>query len=119
MFGEDCDESDATENPGASEICDGQANNCDGSIPLNEVDNDNDGYVECTIDSGGWDTSPLKQGDDCDDGDATENPGAAEICDGQANNCDGTIPLDEVLPPIHICRSPPRRRGRSRACRLT
>jgi len=94
--GDDCDDGDATENPGAAEICDGQANNCDGSIPTDEVDNDSDGYVECTIDSGGWDGTGTKLGDDCLDTDATVNPGAAEICDGQANNCDGSIPSDEV-----------------------
>jgi|GEM_PF-3507049 len=33
--------------------------------------------------------------DDCDDADATTYPGAAELCDGVDNNCDGVLPLDE------------------------
>ena len=31
------------------EICDGQVNTCGGSLPVNEIDNDNDGYVECAL----------------------------------------------------------------------
>jgi hypothetical protein len=30
-------------------------NACGGSLPVNEVDNDGDGYVECTLDVNGWD----------------------------------------------------------------
>ncbi len=43
-------------------------------------DADGDGYDD--INAGG---------DDCDDTDAAVNPGAAEVCDGVDNNCDGTI----------------------------
>jgi hypothetical protein len=55
-----------------------------GSDP-NDVDGD--GYTE-------------NQGD-CDDADPTVNPGAAEICDGKDNNCDGTI--DEELTQATTC----------------
>ena len=46
---EDCDDSDATVNPSAEELCDGLDNNCDGQIDegvLTEyyLDNDADGY---------------------------------------------------------------------------
>ena len=88
MDGDDCDDDEATIYPGASELCDGQLNNCDSSLPGNEVDNDSDGYVECSVDSGGWDGTGAKDGDDCDDGDSTVYPGATELCDGQINNCD-------------------------------
>ena len=40
------------------------------------VDNDGDGSPE---------------GEDCDDADATTYPGAAELCDGKDNSCDGAI----------------------------
>ena len=51
-------------------------NECGGSLPTDEVDDDDDGYVECTLDSNGWDGVGSKSGDDCDDGDDTIYPSA-------------------------------------------
>ena len=93
---DECDDTDATVNGGASEVCDGQDNDCDSLLPSDERDDDGDGYVECTWDSGGWDgTSSVVGDEDCDDGDALEYPSATEICDGQDNDCDGALPTDE------------------------
>ena len=40
----DCDDEDATVYSGASELCDGQINNCvTGALPANESDDDGDG----------------------------------------------------------------------------
>jgi len=57
-------------------------------------DSDGDGYgvstsqtQDCTQPTGGY---AIVSGD-CNDGDALVNPGAAEICDGIDNNCDGQI----------------------------
>ena len=69
----DCDDADITVYPGASELCDGQYNNCSdaaydaGAAPANETDNDADGYVECSVDADGWDGSPVSGGEDCND----------------------------------------------------
>ncbi len=94
--GDDCLDSDATVYPGATELCDGQDNDCDGSLPVVEVDGDVDGFVDCTVDGGGWDASAISGGEDCDDGDDTVYPGAVELCDGQDNDCDGGLPAVEV-----------------------
>jgi subtilisin-like proprotein convertase family protein len=77
--GDDCNETDGTVFPGADELCDGLVNLCGGTLPDDEIDNDEDGYVECTIDIDGWDvpsTMPTG-GDDCDDTSAFTYVGAA------------------------------------------
>ena len=73
----DCDDSDASRNPGATEVCDGIDNDCDGILLVGEVDADGDGVFVCD--------------GDCDDADASVYPGAPELCDGQDNNCNGVV----------------------------
>jgi len=97
--GGDCNDDDATVYPGATELCDGQRNDCDlPGLPADESDDDpngGDGYVECTI-TGTWKGDPVTGGDDCDDTDETVYPGATELCDGQLNDCDGTMLTAEL-----------------------
>ncbi|MFH1464685.1 MAG: MopE-related protein [Pseudomonadota bacterium] len=71
----DCDDADAEIHPGATEACNGIDDDCDGALPTDEADDDNDGFMICR--------------DDCDDSDASVHPGASEICDGVDDDCDG------------------------------
>ncbi|MFW6058125.1 MAG: putative metal-binding motif-containing protein, partial [Persicimonas sp.] len=100
---DDCDDSDADIKPGASEVCDGVDNDCDGDVDegLDETfyaDSDGDGYgdpsdttQDCSQPSGYVDNA-----DDCDDTDAQINPGAAEVCDDQIDNdCDGLTDCED------------------------
>ena len=94
---DDCDDDDATIYPSALELCDGQLNDCNGSgIPSMEVDNDNDLFVECTIDGGGWDGVYIEGGGDCDDNDSSRYPFGVELCDGVANICGTGLSLNEI-----------------------
>jgi hypothetical protein len=87
----DCDEGRADVFPGATELCDGRDNDCDGTTPVSEADGDRDGVRVC--------------GGDCDDGDAAVRPGADEICDDKDSDCDGRTPdrLDEDRDGASIC----------------
>ncbi len=103
----DCDDGDASAYPGAGEYCDGVDNDCDGSVDeagaLDEsawyADTDGDGYGDaastqyaCSQPSG-----YVSDSSDCDDGDGSVSPGAAELCNGADDDCDGTIDEDDAV----------------------
>jgi hypothetical protein len=96
---EDCDDTDASVNPAAVEVCNGVDDDCDGDIDTDATDmstfyadSDGDGYgssvstTACEAPSGYADND-----EDCDDGEAASNPGAAEVCDDIDNDCDGEV----------------------------
>ncbi len=102
----DCDDGDAAVNPRATEACDGADNDCDGSTDeagaTGEgtwyVDGDGDGYgsSDATMDACDEPSGYAGSDDDCDDADATSNPGAAELDDGVDNDCDLLVDEDFV-----------------------
>jgi hypothetical protein len=95
--GGDCNESDRTVNPGATEPCDGRDNDCDGDVDDGVLVT---GFADLDADGFGNTASPLTvcpgaarfatASGDCNDGDRTVNPGQVEICDNVDNNCDGS-----------------------------
>jgi hypothetical protein len=103
----DCDDSDASINPAATELCDGADNDCDDETDEDDAtdaatwyaDADGDGYgdpdtasVACNAPSG-----TVADDSDCDDAEATTNPGADEHCDGHDDDCDGDVDEDDAV----------------------
>ncbi|MDM8007118.1 MAG: thrombospondin type 3 repeat-containing protein [Phycisphaerae bacterium] len=72
----DCNDNDSTVYPGATELCDGQINDCNSpALPAAESDADGDHFVECAVDAGGWNGDPtIIGGNDCDDANPAINP---------------------------------------------
>ena len=95
----DCDDSNGVSCPNATEICDGFINNClNNVLPPEELDDDGDGYVECSISGSNWNGSlGIIGGDDCDDTDSSSNHSANDVCDGVDNDCNGFIDDDDTF----------------------
>ena len=99
----DCDDNEANDYPGNTEVCDGIDNDCDGLVddeddsltgaPTWYADADGDGYgnpsdsvISCNPPSG-----YISDHSDCDDSDANIHPGATEIPnDGIDQDCNGS-----------------------------
>lgn len=102
--GGDCDNSNSSIRPGATEICNSVDDNCNTlvdeglSFITYYLDADIDGYylsllVSCLNPGANYTTNGISQGD-CNDNNSNINPGASEICGNSIDeNCDGTDPV--------------------------
>lgn len=101
--GDDCDDSNPAIHPGATEVCNGLDDDCDGLVDEGltttyYADADGDGYGNPYVYVQLCGPAPpgyVAIDGDCNDGDPAVHPGATEICDGVDNDCDGQI--DEGL----------------------
>ena len=101
----DCDDTDATVFPGATETCDHGDDDCDGSVdeglPTSRwhADADGDTYgdpstatVDCAAPAGS-----TADASDCDDTRASVSPAGTEVCNALDDDCDGAV--DDVASP--------------------
>ena len=99
----DCNDTNASVNPNAAEVCNGIDDDCDGNTDasdgdLNVInwypDADGDGFgnanAAATL-SGCPVAGFVTNNTDCDDGSASVSPNATEVCDAIDNDCDGQI----------------------------
>ncbi len=101
----DCDDNDASVNPGAAEICDDIDNDCDRAVDNDPVDasqwyrdSDGDGFG----DANDWQESCSQPNgyiadmDDCNDADAAIYPNAPERCNNADSDCDSDVDEDAI-----------------------
>ena len=99
---DDCDDSDASIYPGATEECDGVDNDCDGAVDEGLAtstwyqDGDDDGYgsADVVIEDCAHPNGFVATDGDCDDDAESVHPGAPELCDGLDNDCNLLIDDD-------------------------
>jgi hypothetical protein len=89
----DCDDTDPTVQPGATEECDPVDDDCDGDLLESFADEDSNGIPDCVeqdldFDGYQWLT-------DCDDENAAVYPGAPEECNGIDDDCNGYADNDD------------------------
>jgi hypothetical protein len=104
---DDCDDGDADQFPGADETCNGEDDDCDGAVDEDDAldvatwyeDADQDGFGNAAVSDIDCDQPPGYVADDtdCDDADADQYPGADETCNGEDDDCDGTVDEDDAV----------------------
>jgi hypothetical protein len=103
----DCDDTRATVNPAATEVCNTRDDDCDSVVDEDTAVDAGTWYADLDGDGYGVDTSlrvactapALHSGTpgDCDDALSAVNPAASEVCNGLDDDCDGSTDGPDAL----------------------
>ena len=105
----DCDDTDHDVHPGATEVCNGYDDDCDGRVDDDDpgldtstgstfyTDADADGYGDATATTMAClaPSGSVSDATDCDDTTASISPAATEVCNGVDDDCDGDVDDDD------------------------
>jgi hypothetical protein len=104
----DCNDSNVNQNEASAEICNGEDDDCDGTIDNGIIfldyytDADGDGFGAGDVISSCSDLGAgyVSNNTDCDDSNSNTNPNATETCNTIDDNCDGQI--DEGVQTVYF-----------------
>ncbi len=95
--GPDCNDSNGNVHPGATEVCNGIDDNCNGTKDegvkttfYRDSDSDSYGVSGTTTKACSRPSGYASRAGDCNDSRSDIHPGAAEVCNGIDDNCNGT-----------------------------
>ncbi|WP_028526834.1 MopE-related protein [Runella limosa] len=104
----DCNDANAAIKPGATEVCDGVDNDCDGSVDEGGLttyyaDSDNDGFGNASVSQQACSqpTGYVSNNTDCDDSDALEKPGQVWYADLDNDGYSSGATLTQCLRPTN------------------
>jgi Putative metal-binding motif/FG-GAP-like repeat/FG-GAP repeat len=101
----DCDDTDPAVHPGASELCNDSDDDCDllvdeepidGTTWYADADGDGHGGPDYSVVSCDRPVGYVALATDCDDTASDAHPGGVEVCDGNDNDCDGTVDVGAI-----------------------
>ena len=94
----DCNDNNAAVHPGATELCNGVDDDCDGQVDegvqltfYRDLDGDSYGNAAVTTQACSVPAGYVTNSTDCNDNNAAVHPGATEICNGVDDDCDGQV----------------------------